>query len=239
MSGIVSNAQTSAIHKALHACPIFRGLSESDLTLVTSFTVVKQIDKGQYLFRAGDPCHGFYVVQSGAISLHRVHAGGKEQMIHMVRSGESFAEGSLTMDKGYPADARAVVPTTALLVQKNGFVELLRKKPELSLRMLAAMSNHLRDLVQQIEDLTLGDVETRLINWLLKRCPDATSREPVDIDIKVAKRVLASELGTIAETLSRTLAKFRQEGLLEVNGRIIRVFNPFELKEILRQHSGE
>ena len=229
----------NAILNALSDCPIFTGLSKSDLSLITSFTVVKQVSKGQYLFREGECCYGFFVVQSGAISLHRVHAGGREQMIHMVRPGESFAEASLAMDKGYPVDALAVVPTTALLIQKNGFVELLRKKPELSLRMLAAMSSHLRDLVQQIEDLSLKDVETRLVNWLLKRCPDVNSDKHEDINIKVAKRVIASELGTIAETLSRTLAKFRQKGLLEVNGRVFRILNPSAMNAILRQHLGE
>ena len=56
------------------------------------------------------------------------------------------------------------------------------------------MSAHLRDLVGQLEDMTLKDVETRLANWLIKRCPQPESDRPVTIELKTTKRVLAAEL---------------------------------------------
>lgn len=239
MHGPVQSKQATLMLRALASSSLFAGLSERDLEHVMEFVVPKKFGKGEYLFHADEPCHGFYIVQSGAINLHRVHSGGREQVIHMVRSGESFAECALTMEKGYPADARAVVATTVLFVQRAGFLELLRTKPEMSLRMLTSMSAHLRELVQQIEDLTMKDVESRLANWLLSRCPDVTSHQAVDIDLKVAKRVLAAELGTVAETLSRTFAKFRQEGWIEVNGRRVTVQNPSALNGILRRQLGE
>lgn len=238
MSGHVQSNQSASILKTLGCSSLFTGLSEEELKHVLDFVIPKKYGKGEYLFRADEPCHGFYIVQSGAINLHRVHSGGREQVIHMVRSGESFAEGALAMKQGYPADARAVVASTVLLVQRTGFLELLKSKPEMVLRMLGSMSAHLRELVQQIEDLTLKDVESRLANWLLKRCPDMTSHHPVEIDIKVTKRVLAAELGTVAETLSRTLAKFRQEGLVEVNGHLVRILDPTALNKYL-QHRLE
>jgi len=86
---------------------------------------------------------------------------------------------------------------------------LLRRQPQLALRMLGSMSSHLRVLVAQLEDMTLKDVETRLANWLVKRCPNREDGQPVRIELTTAKRVLAAELGTVSETLSRTLAKFR------------------------------
>src|SRR5208337_5548552 len=100
-----------------------------------------------------------------------------------------------------------------------GFLALLQRQPELALRMLGSMSVHLRALVGQLEDLTLKDVETRLANWLVKRCPNPQSASPVKIELTMTKRVLASELGTISETFSRTLAKFREQKLLRVKGR--------------------
>src|SRR5262249_29296944 len=125
-----------------------------------------------------------------------------------------------------------------LLVQKDGFLDLLRRRPELALRMLASMSGHLRVLVGQLEDLTLKDVETRLANWLLKRCPDANSSSPVRIELGVTKRVLAAELGTVSETFSRTLAKFRQQKLLSVEGKVVTVLSPVRLTGLLRENLG-
>ena len=107
-----------------------------------------------------------------------------------------------------------------LLVQKTGILALLKRQPELALRMLGSMSQHLRVLVGQLEDLTLKDVETRLANWLVKRCPNPHGDQPVRIELTMTKRVLAAELGTVSETFSRTLAKFREQKLLSVKGKI-------------------
>ena len=126
-----------------------------------------------------------------------------------------------------------------LLVQKEGILGLLRRQPELALRMLGSMSGHLRVLVGQLEDLTLKDVETRLANWLVKRCPNPNSEAPVRIELSMTKRVLAAELGTIGETFSRTLARFRDQKLVNVKGRTLTVLSPARLTVLLREHLGE
>jgi CRP-like cAMP-binding protein len=140
---------------------------------------------------------------------------------------------------GYPADARAVESSQVLLVDKHGFIGLLKRQPELALRMLAGMSQHLRVLVGLVEDLTLKDVETRLANWLLKRCPNPASEREHSFALPMTKRVLAAELGTVSETLSRTLAKFREQELLTVQGSRIAVRSPARLQALLRRNLGE
>lgn len=239
MSSTLAELKQTAIANTLRGCQLFAGLAQTDLAAVADIAAVKSLEKGDYLFREGQPAQGFYVVQKGAINVHRVTATGKEQVIHIFRSGESFAEAALATTTGYPADARAVEPSQVLLVQKAGFLELLKRQPELGLRMLASMSLHLRVLVGQIEDLTLKDVETRLANWLLKRCPASAADQPVTIEIKTTKRVLAAELGTVSETFSRTLAKFRDQGLIAVKGKSLSVLSPQKLRALLQRNLGE
>ena len=65
-----------------------------------------------------------------------------------------------------------------------------------------------------LDDLTLKDMETRLANWLLKQCPRPIGTQSVEIKLDRTKRVLAAEMGTTSETLSRTLAKFRNQKFL-------------------------
>lgn len=161
-----------ALGSTLRRCQLFAGLPPNDLDNIVAITVVKSFDKGEYVFHEGAPSHGFYVVQKGAINVHRV-------------------------------------------------------------------SLHLRVLVAQIEDLTLKDVETRLANWLVKRCPNPDGQQPVTIQLKTTKRVLAAELGTVSETFSRSLAKFRDLNLLSVNGKSMTVLNPAQLSALLRRHLGE
>jgi CRP/FNR family transcriptional regulator, dissimilatory nitrate respiration regulator len=228
----------TALVNTLRNCQLFSGLSPADLGVIAGITVVKPLRKGDYLFREGDPAQGFYIVQKGAVNVHRVNAAGKEQVIHIFRAGESFAEATLATVSGYPADAQAVESGQVLLVQKAGFLALLRRQPELALRMLASMSTHLRTLIGQLEDLTLKDVETRLAHWLLRRCPQSESELPSIVELKTTKRVLAAELGTVSETLSRTLGKFREQGLVEVKGKSIVVLSPSALTELVRKNLG-
>lgn len=239
MSATLADFKTIAIINSLRSCQLFTGLPPSDLENIADVSVVKLLEKGDYLFHEGDPARGFYVVQRGAVNVHRVSAAGKEQVIHVFRAGDSFAEVALATETGYPADARAIEPTQVLLVQKDGILALLKRQPELALRMLGSMSSHLRVLVGQLEDLTLKDVETRLANWLVKRCPMPQSDQPVHIELAITKRMLAAELGTVSETFSRTLAKFREQKLLAVKGKTITVLSPARLQALLRRNLGE
>lgn len=239
MTTELTEFKMAAVINTLRCCQLFGGLPLADLHHVAELAVVKSLDKGEYLFREGDPARGFYVVQRGAVNVHRVNAAGKEQIIHIFRAGDSFAEVALASSTGYPADARVIEPTQVLLIQKDGILELVKHQPELALRMLGSMSGHLRVLVGQLEDLTLKDVETRLANWLIKRCPDSHSEKPVNIELGMTKRVLAAELGTVSETFSRTLASFRDRKLVSVKGKTITVLSPAALNALLRRNLGE
>lgn len=176
------------------------------------------------------------MVQSDTINVHRVSATGKEQVIHVFRAGESFAEAALASPTGHPAGARAVESAVVLLIPKTPVLELIGHRPDLALRMLGAMSAHLRVLVGMLDDLRLTDVETRLLHWLVKhsRAAPAGSMRLPD-----TKRVLAAELGTGSETLSRTFPRLRELKLISVAGRTITLPNPAALGARLRQHLGE
>lgn len=239
MTKSLSELRTLVIVNTLRSCQLFTGLPAVDLRNIAAVAAIKSLAKDAYLFHERDAAQGFYVVQRGAISVGRVNAAGKEQIIHVFRAGESFAEVALASSQGYPADARAQEASQVLLVEKQGILTLLRRQPELALRMLGSMSSHLRVLVGQLEDLTLKDFETRLANWLLKRCPHPDDHRPVSIQLTMTKRLLAAELGTISETFSRTLARFRAQKLIVVKGNQITVLSPARLHDLLRRYLGE
>ncbi len=235
----LQSLQLSGRANALRACQLFSGLPQEGVLSIAGFVVPRLLEKEETLFREGERCDGFYVVQSGAIKVHRVNAMGKEQVISVFRAGQSFAEAALVSEGGYPADACAIEPSSVLRVPKADFTELLRAQPELAFRMLASMSQHLRGLVGLLDDLKLKDVESRLAHWLLKKCPKPPGTAPVELKLRQTKRVLAAELGTASETLSRTLAKFRDRDLIQVNGNTITVIDPSRLDELLRWNLGE
>jgi CRP-like cAMP-binding protein len=105
--------------------------------------------------------------------------------------------------------------------------------------MLGSMSQHLRVIVGLLDDLTLKDMETRVANWLLKRCPRPIDNREVEIKLDRTKRLLAAEFGATSETLSRTLAKFRDRKLLRIEGNTLTVTRPNELQKLLQEYLGE
>lgn len=238
VSSEISRLRNAAIAVTLRSSQLFNGLPAAELDEIAGFAILRNVEKDAYLFREGDPAEGFYVVQKGAISVHRVSPTGKEQVIHVFRPGESLAEAALASETGYPANGRAVESSAVIVVPKGPFLSLISRRPELGLRMLGSMSLHLRVLVGLVDDLTLKDVETRFLNWLLKRC-GRNGRGPATIELKSTKRVLAAELGTSSETLSRTFAKLRDEALLEVKGATVRVPDVVALEARFRGLLGE
>ena len=232
----IADAKLTVLVNTLRNCRLLSGLPPADLRVIAGITVTRALEKNEYLFREGDPSMGFFVVQAGSVSVHRLAPSGKEQVIHVFQPGDSFAEATLATDTGYPADARALEPSQVLLVQREAFVGLLKRQPELALRMLSSMSLHLRVLVARLDDLTQKDVETRLANWLVKRCPEGDA--PCEIELPTTKRTLAAELGTVSETFSRTLAKFREQELIAVKGKLVRVLSPAKLRQLLNRNLG-
>jgi CRP-like cAMP-binding protein len=234
-----ASISTVALLSALRSCRLFESLSSADLQRIAEFASLRRITRGEFLFREGEPTSGFFVTHSGAVNVHRIAPDGREKIIHVFRAGESFAEATLPDGAGYPAHACCVEDGNVVFIPRGEFLELLKTRPDLSLRMLASMSHHLRILVNALDDLTQKDVETRLAIWILRRCPRPLNSEPTDIKLDISKTLLASELRIRNETLSRAIAKMRALDLIISKGKTIHVIDPLRLDLWLGDHSLE
>lgn len=234
----ISELRDAALIYSLRSASIFTGLPEEELRQIAGYAVVKTVRKGEYLFRERDPAIGFYVVRSGMINVHRVSADGREQVIHLFRPGESLAEAALVGDSGYPADARAVEDSEVIQISKREFMNHQREHADLAWRMLASMSQHLRVLVSTLEGLKLKDAETRFLHWVLQRCPIPPGQVPCEINIGMTKAMLASELATRQETLSRIFAKLRDARLIVVKRNSLLIPNPSAVRSLLEKNLG-
>jgi CRP-like cAMP-binding protein len=227
------------VQNSLLRSRIFEGLRPPDITEISSFSRVISLEKSETLFREGEPCEGFFVVQRGTLSVYRVNAAGKAQIFHVFHPGDSFAEAALASDNGYPASARALAPSAVILIPRTEFVALLRKRPELALRMIGSMSRHLRNIVGLLDDLTLKNAEARCLNWLLRHCPTPRSSDPCEIELESPKRIVAAELNITSETLSRMLRRFRDKQLIRTTPKGIVVLDPQRTELTMHQLLGE
>lgn len=229
--------RTAALAQSLHGCSIFSGLGESELLQVAGYSEVIALKRDEILFREGDPVIGFYVVLKGGIKAYRINEAGKEQVIHLIHPGGSFAEPAVAGLPGYPAHTKALEASEVVLVRSEPFLNHLRVNSELALRILASLSRHLHELVGTIESYRLKDAEARLLHWLLRRTGEGS--EPISIELAVPKAVLASELGTRQETLSRLFARLRKSGVVKVKGKTIVVERPAVLRELFEANLSQ
>lgn len=229
VNGLNSSRQI-AISASLRQSRMFATLSPGDLAAVAEGCSLRSLQKGEALFHEGEKAEGFYVMQTGSVSIFRLTADGREQIICVFRPPESFAEVTLATVESYPANAVALEPSQVIVVNKNRFRDLIRRQSELSLHMLGSMSIHLKHLVQSLQDIKGRQFEHRLADWLMHQTPGGAVGCPVAFELPVTKKVLAGQLGVTSETLSRTLARFRAEGLIIVEGSQVQIVNSAGLR---------
>lgn len=141
---------------------------------------------------------------------------GRLMVLHVIGSGESFAEVPLFEARPtptYPATAEALCDSELLFVPAEPFRQYVETHPHVCLHMMGHMAKRLRRLAGRLEGLALHDVCTRLARHLLAEAEPTADVSTVHLNHP--KSVLAAELGTVPETLSRALRELENRGLIQ------------------------
>jgi len=218
----------------LRRCPLFAGLKEDDLKRIRAIASLRQIEKKEVLFSDGGEARGFYVILSGRVKLFKVSPEGKEQILHIVSAPDAFAEAALFLEGTYPAFAEAMTDCQLLYFPKRDFIQLIEKNPQLSINMIVTLSHYLKRFASLIEELSLKEVSSRIAKYIMdlsmKSSKEGKSLKEVELDL--SKTQLALKLGTISETLSRTLAKMKAKRIIDVKKNKIIILNREALEEL-------
>jgi len=198
------------------AIPLFNGLPDDQISAIREIAVEKQFSKGQTIFSEGDQTKGFFVVVDGRVKIYKVSSEGKEQILHIFETGQSFGEVTVFTGQQLPANAQTLAKTRLLLFPRRVFIDLISANPSLALNLLAIMSKKLRQFAAQIENLSLKEIPARLASYLIYLSEEQDAENAVTLN--VSKGQLASLLGTIPETLSRIFAKLSGQDLIRVEG---------------------
>ena len=186
--------------------------------------------KGEVIFAEGEDADGFYVVITGRVKIFKLSPDGKEQILHFFGPGEPFGEVPVFMGQHFPASAEVMEESRVFFFPRKSFVDLIKRTPSLALNMLAILSKRLRRFAALIDDLSLKEVPGRLAAYLLYLSDQ--NRGAKVLELAVTKAQLASLLGTIPETLSRILGKLSSQGLIESDGRRIRIMDREALRDL-------
>lgn len=211
---------------------LFSGLDEAHLVEVAAIAQSRVITKGETLFAEGEVAQGFYLLTTGGIKLCKVSPDGKEKVLHFVHPGETFAEAAFFGDGRYPAEARALENGEVIIFPREAFLGLLERNPRFSLNLIVSLSLLLRRFARQIEELSFAEVPARIAGYLIDMAErkSTTFQGKTYLELETKKGEMASRLGTVSETLSRSFRKMKEEGILEVEGSRVIILDMGRLK---------
>jgi len=204
---------------------LFAPLKEDDLKHLVSRARVMSLSKGDFLFMQGDHVEHFYFVISGCIKLFRNLPDGTEKIIELVHDEQTFAEALMFKAKNnYPVSTQAVESTELFSFPCAEYLSLVKANTDLCLALLGNLSARLRRRLAEIEVLSLKNSTQRVARYLLSQL-DADDSEQTDFELPVAKRHIAAQLAIQPETLSRIVYKLKEEGIIEMQGKRVKVIH--------------
>jgi CRP-like cAMP-binding protein len=212
-----------SLAESLKYVMLFAGLDEKGRESVARLAVERKTPAGRIVIRDGDPADGFYVVLDGKVKVYKLSPDGRQQILHVFGPGQAFAEAAMFAGETFPAFAETLAESRLAFFPRDRFLKGLGENPALAFGLIASLARLCRQLTGLVEQISLTDVTGRLARYLT----DLARRKGVDVEkgasvrLDIPKGELASQLGTVPETLSRALARLAAADLIAVDGKVI------------------
>ena len=218
-------------HQILRSHHLFEPLNEEQMDELMSTSQLLSIDKGEPLFRQGEPAQAFYFVISGAVKIYRLTPDGQEKVFEVIGNRQTFAEAMMLMDTpNYVASAEALCPTQLYRIANSTYMRLLQSNSRLTFALLGKLCVRLHQRVNEIETLSLKNATHRVVRYLitqLARLPD----EGNSFELPMAKQLIAGHLSIQPETFSRIIRRLIDEEIITQDGRLIAVLDRPRLEQ--------
>ena len=211
----------------LQSVPIFSDLSPSDLNKIAERMIQRTYSKGQMILLEDDLGQTFFVIGGGSVKITRLSDDGREVILAMLGESDFFGEMSLLDGAGRSANVVALDSSEVLTLARNDFLEILQEYPKISISLLEELTQRIRKSDQQIESLSLSDVEQRIGITLIRLAEELGTIKRGSVKIKDLpyQQDIANMAGTSRETVSRTFKLLEEKGLVTREGRKLTIYN--------------
>jgi CRP-like cAMP-binding protein len=206
----------------------FSGLSPAELESIGKLVFEKTADRAEMVLLEGEPAENLYFVASGAVKVFKTSAEGKEQILSIVRPGESFNDVPIFDGGPNPASARAMGPVTLCGIRKNDMEAIVRNHPQIALNVIKVLARRVRHLVALVEDLSFRHVISRVAKILFEHIEGEMGRGP-----RLTQQEMAAMAGTAREVVGRSLKALEEEGAIKVDRHRIIITDKEALRKIM------
>jgi len=195
--------------------PIFNHLDDDSMNKIASKANTKKFKRGEYLYQAADVDDSIYIVHRGQVRIFHLAESGKEQLIRVLNPGDFTGESTIFSEDTYHDHfAEATKNTSICVISRDDLERLLDEYPEISMKILQSMSDRLQQSEKQTASVAIEQVMNRLI-YYLEDLAGIDSDNETTVELPMARKDIASYLGTTPETLSRKFKELENEGLIE------------------------
>jgi CRP/FNR family transcriptional regulator len=221
----------------LRRLQLFGELEDEALDRLAGLSRILHLNRKETLFSEGEPYRGMFVVLEGLAVVYKLSDDGRMLILHVCRPGDTLAEDPLFEegDAGYAAHARTTRVSEILFLPRDEFTPFLKRHPEVAWEMLKGFAGRMKELGLRLEGVTLREVASRVARYLLREVEasgHAVDEQP-ELMLPLTKGSIASYLGTVHETLSRTFARLIKEKVIAVDGSRVRILDKKQLERLL------
>ena len=206
----------------------FSGLSPAELESIRKLVFEKSADRAEMVLLEDESAENLYFVASGAMKVFKTSAEGKEQILSIVRPGESFNDVPIFDGGPNAASARAMGPVLLYGIKKNDMKAILRDHPQIALNVIRVLASRVRHLVSLVEDLSFRHVISRVAKILLEHVGGEVGRGP-----RLTQQEMAAMAGTAREVVGRSLKALEEEGAIKLDRHRIIITNKETLRKIM------
>ncbi|AFR99575.1 Crp/Fnr family transcriptional regulator [Lentilactobacillus buchneri] len=208
--------------ECVNLVPMFQSLPEDQKTEVAKLVVQHHYPKGTIIYLAGDKVGHFMILEAGQVKISQVAANGKEQLLKVLQPGDFDGEAALFNGDQRNMAATALVDSNVCQIEQDAFQKLLQKSPQLSVSLLATMSQQINSLQEEKTLSSTADMAGKLAKYLVETGA-ALDENPFKLPLK--KKDIATYLGTTPETISRTFKQLTSKGLIEAKGSQVKIID--------------
>lgn len=200
--------------------PIFSMLDKEQIGEVTSLIVRRKYKKGQIIFFEGDVSDKFYIINKGKIKIYKYTKEGKEQILYILSEGDFMGYLSLLKKSKFEFNAEALEDVGVCILTKDSFDTILKKTPEISLKILENLHDRIVGLEDLVQRLSTKDIEARIAGILVSFAKDFGEMQgsEIMIDLPLSREEMANYIGVTRETISRKLTSMQDDGIIQLIG---------------------
>lgn len=215
----------------LLSCAYFARLDAPLIDTIGNAAVARVFRAGERIFSEGDDegNAALHIVASGVVRIFKLSLEGREQVLRLMRPGDSFADVPAFDGGSYPANADALEAAEVLVLPRKALLAVMREHPEIGLGALQIMAARLRHMTGLVEDLSLRRVMSRVARLLHENQIDGQGNAAATL----TQTQMASMVGTAREMVNRSLHTLADQGVIELHGQSIIVLDPKRLVEII------